>query len=112
MAQGDVIAFDQYLVDLAEALMDMELESFFMALVTNATVPATTTAIPHWAGTGTTNFKTNEVTPGGNYAADGKSLANPAVTLNGGLAEIDWDDPGVWAQHASNPWPNRRCRIR
>lgn len=103
MAQGDVVFFDQWLVDLAEAKHDHELGAFFLGLVTNVTVPLVTTADPRWGAGGTTNFKTTEVTPGGNYVADGKSLANPSVTLNGGLAEIDWDDPGAWLQNAANP---------
>lgn len=103
MAQGDVVFFDQWLVDVAEAKQDHELGVFFLGLVTNATVPADTTADPRWGAGGTTNFKTNEVIPGGNYAADGASLANPSVALVGGLAEIDTDDPATWAQNASNP---------
>ena len=35
MAQGTVVAFDQWMVDLAEALMDHELGTFYMALVNN-----------------------------------------------------------------------------
>jgi hypothetical protein len=104
VAQGDVVFFDQWLVDVAEAKQDHETGVFFIGLVTNATVPAATTADPRWGAGGTTNFKTNEVTPGGNYVADGASLANPSVTLGvGDNAEIDWDDPATWSQHASNP---------
>ena len=103
MAQGDVFAFDQYLVDLAGAKQDMELGVFFLGLVTNATVPAITTSDPRWGAGGLTNFKTTEVTPGGNYVADGASLANPTVTLNAGVCEIDMDDPATWTQNASNP---------
>ena len=104
MAQGDVVFFDQWMVDVAEAKMDHELGAFFMALVNNTGAPGVGTAVPHWNGTGTTNLQANEVTPKtGNYAADGKSLANPSVALVAGDAEIDFDDPGVWAQNASNP---------
>ncbi len=103
MAQGDVVFFDQWCVDVAEAKQDHETGVYFMGIVENSTVPATTTADPRWGAGGTTNFKTNEVTPGGNYVADGASLANPSVALVGGLAEIDWDDPAVWGQDPSNP---------
>ena len=103
MAQGDFIWFDQALVDMAEAKHNLETGTFLMGIVTNATVPADTTGDPRWGAGGTTNFKTNEVTPGGNYVADGAALANASVSLTGGLAEIDWDDPATWAQHASNP---------
>lgn len=103
MAQGDVVFFDQWLVDSMEAKQDHEAGTFLMGLVTNVTVPAATTADPRWGAGGTTNFKTTECTPGGNYVADGAALANPSVVLNGGAAEIDWDDPATWSQHASNP---------
>lgn len=103
MAQGDVVFFDQWLVDVLEAKHDHELGTFYCALITNAVTPLATTSDPRWGAGGGTNFTTNEVTPGGNYAANGAALANPSVTLNGGLAEIDWDDPATWSQNASNP---------
>jgi len=104
MAQGTVVAFDQWMVDLAEALMDHELGTFYIALVNNTSAPIVSTAIPHWNGTGTTNLQTNEASPKtGNYTADGHALVNPTVTLVGGDAEIDFDDKGVYSQHASNP---------
>lgn len=104
MAIGDVKFYDQWMVDVAEALMDHELGVFYMALVDNTGPPAQADAIPHWAGTGTTDKQANEVTPKtGNYAANGKILNNPSVALVAGDAEIDFDDPGVWSQHVSNP---------
>jgi hypothetical protein len=105
MAQGDVVFFDQWLVDVAEAKHDHELGTFYMGLVTNATPPTVDIADPRWGAGGTTNFKSTECTPGGNYAADGAILSNPSVVLNGttDLAEIDFDDPATWSQNASNP---------
>lgn len=38
-----------------------------LGIVTNTTVPTMATAIPHWGGTGTTNFATNQVTTAGGY---------------------------------------------
>ena len=102
MAQGDVVFFDQFLVDMAEGLHDLENDVIKVGLVTNVTTPADTTADPRWGAGGTTNFKTNEVTPGGNYVVDGATPATPSVTLAGGQAEIDWGDVS-WAQNASNP---------
>jgi hypothetical protein len=109
MAQGDVIIFDQFLLDMwkgsAECPHDWGAtpDAVYCALVNNSTVPTTTTADPHWNGTGTTNFQANEITPGGNYAADGKECTNVTVALNGGAVEFDMGDPAVWASHASNP---------
>jgi len=51
---------------------------------------------------------TNEVT-GSNYTAGGNTLANPVVSLTaGGQAEIDFDDPATWSQHASGFSDGRR----
>jgi len=104
MAQGTVVFFDQWLVDVCEIKMDHESGTFYMALVNTTSVPVITTTVPHWNGTGTTNLQANEVAPAtGNYAANGKSLDNPSVTLTGALAEIDWDDPATWSSHVNNP---------
>ncbi len=103
MAQGDGVLFDQALLDMAESKHDFEAGAFFLGLVDAVTTPTSTTADPRWGAGGTTNFKAREVTPGGNYAADGKSLANPSATLNAGLVDIDMDDPAVWSSNASNP---------
>jgi hypothetical protein len=102
MAQGDLGVFDQNLVDFLEKLHDFENDVFKVGIVTSTTTPTTTTADPRWGAGGTTNFKTNEVTPGGTYAVDGATIANPAVTLTGGLAQFDGDDVS-WAQNAGNP---------
>ena len=102
MAQGDVVFFDQFLVDVLEKLHDLENDVFKVGLTDGTTTPATTTADPRWGAGGTTNFAAEEVTPGGNYAAGGATPAAPAVVLTGGLAEFDAGDVS-WLQHASNP---------
>jgi hypothetical protein len=61
MARGDVKWFAQGLRDLGKKLHDMESDDLRLGIVTNATVPAINTAAPHWGGTGTTNFATNQV---------------------------------------------------
>ncbi len=101
MAQGDVVFFDSHLLDLAEGLMDHELDTFLLGYIDAGTTPLVTTAIPHWAGTGTTNFFLDQVATGGNYSGP-ITLANPSATLVGGLIEIDFDDPAQVAQNAGN----------
>lgn len=101
MAQGDVVFFDQHLLDMAEKQHDHELDAFNLGYITAAVTPLVTTPIPHWAGTGTTNFFTNEVAIGGNYTGP-LALANPSATIVAGLVEIDFDDPVQVAQNASN----------
>ena len=103
MAQGDVVFFDQFLVDSMEKVHNLESDTIKLALVDDTTTPATTTAVPCWGSGGTTNFSSNEVTAGGNYSAGGAACANPTVALSGGAATFDTDDPATWSQHASNP---------
>lgn len=102
MAAGDVVFFDQYLVDVQEALHDQETGTFKLGLITNAVTPSATTADPRWGAGGSTNFSSNQVTPGGNYATAGPTIANPVVSLSGGAGVFDGDDVSI-AQDASNP---------
>lgn len=106
MAAGDVHFFDQWLVDVAEKLHDHENDDFKYGIITSSTTPAETTADPRWGAGGTTNMTTNQVTPGGNYASGGPSIANPSCTLVSGQAIIDGDDIAI-AQNASNPTNGR-----
>lgn len=103
MAQGDVVFFDQFLVDVMKKLHDLSADVCKLAIITSAVTPAATTADPRWGAGGTTNLSSNEVTPGGNYAAGGITLASPSVTLTGGLAMFDSTTDPSWASNASNP---------
>ena len=67
MARGDIKWFAQGLHDLGNKIHDMDGDDWRMGIVTNVTVPAVNTAAPHWGGTGTTNFATNQVTTGTAY---------------------------------------------
>lgn len=102
MAAGDVVFFDQYLVDAQEGVHNLETDTIKVGLITNAVTPAATTADPRWGAGGSTNFLTNEVTPGGNYSTGGPTVANNSVTLTAGASVFDGDDISI-AQHASNP---------
>ncbi len=102
MSAGDIVFFDQWLVDVQEKLHDHENDTFKLGLITNAVTPAATTTDPRWGAGGTTNLSSSQVTPGGNYATGGPAIGNPTVTLSGGAAVFDGDDISI-AQHASNP---------
>lgn len=102
MAQGDIIAFDQFCVDVQEGLHDLETDTIKLVLETSTQTLAATTADPRYGAGGTTNLTTNEVTPGGNYSAGGPSAANPTVTLSGGAGVFDADDISI-SQDPSNP---------
>lgn len=67
MAAGDVTFFNQFVLDVGNKLHDLDGDDWRIGLVTTATVPAKTTAAPHWGGTGTTNFATNEIATATSY---------------------------------------------
>jgi len=102
MAAGDITYFDQWLVDVQEALHDHETDTFKLGLITSGVTPAATTSDPRWGAGGGTNLSSSQVTPGGNYSSGGPTMANPTVTLTGGAGVFDADDVSI-AQHASNP---------
>lgn len=102
MAAGDVVFFDQFMVDVQEGVHNLETDTIKLGLITNAVTPAVTDADPRWGAGGTTNFATNQVTPGGNYATGGPAAANPTVALSGGAAVFDADDIAI-SQAAGNP---------
>lgn len=102
MAQGDFIWFNAAKAKLGLKLLNLDTDTIKLGLVTNAVTPAATTANPCWGAGGTTNFSTNQVTPGGNYASGGPTLANNTFTEAGGVATFDGDAVTI-AQHASNP---------
>jgi hypothetical protein len=102
MPAGDIIFFDQWLHDVQEEVHNMETDTFKLGLVTSGVTPAATTSNPCWGAGGSTNLSSSQVTPGGNYASGGPTMANPTMTLTGGAAVWDADDVSI-AQHASNP---------
>lgn len=102
MATGDIVVFNAAKVALGNKLIDFDSDTFKFALVTSVVTPAADDAAPHFGGTGTTNYATNQVTPGGNYTSGGPTLASLAYTDISGV--IHWQAAKVTiAQHASNP---------
>jgi hypothetical protein len=67
MATGDIKWFAQGLHDLGNKIHNLSSDVLQLGIVTTTTVPSITTAAPHWGGTGTTNFATNQVTTAGGY---------------------------------------------
>ena len=74
-----------------------------LGIATNTTVPTVSTAGPCWGAGGTTNFATNEVTPGGAYSAGGISLTSPTVTNSTVYTNLNVTSPISLAANASNP---------
>jgi len=103
MAQGDVVFFDQFLVDAWRKLHDLDNDGLKIGLTDGTTTPSAATADPRWGNGGSTDFSAEECAPGGNYPAGGPVAANGSVALSGGQAVLDSDDPATIAQDASNP---------
>lgn len=102
MATGDIKWFAQALLDLGNKIHDLDADDLRVGFITSAVTPAIGDAAPHWGGTGTTNFNTNEVTAGGNYPAEGYVLVSVSWSLVSNVATLRATDISI-AQHASNP---------
>ena len=76
MATVNVSVFNQFRADLGNKIHDLDSDVIKFALVTSAVVPSVGAALPHFGGTGTVNYATNECTPGGNYTAGGVTLGS------------------------------------
>lgn len=102
MAKGDVIIFNQFLEDVGRKLHDLHNDTFKYGLITSAATPTVSTSDPCWGSGGSTNFATNQVTPGGNYSSGGPTIASTTYTQTSGTAT--WDgDPVEIDGDASNP---------
>jgi len=102
MAAGDVFVFDQFFVDVLSKLHDLSSDTIKIAFITDAVTPAVTDADPRWGAGGSTNYSTNEVTPGGNYSTGGETITNVSVTLSSGKGVFDGDNISI-AVNGSNP---------
>jgi flagellar capping protein FliD len=74
-----------------------------MGIITNTSPPAVADSDPRWGAGGAQNYSTNEVTPGGNYAAGGITLTSPTSTLSGTVTSLNCTSPISLAANASNP---------
>jgi len=74
-----------------------------LAFVTATLTPSITDSDPRWGAGGSQNYSTNEVTPGGNYAAGGVALAGTTSTLSGAVTSLNATSPASVAANAGNP---------
>lgn len=94
--------FAQGLHDLGNKIHDLDADDWRLGIVTSATVPAVNTAAPHWGGTGTTNFATNQVATAGTSYTGPIALTSESWTLTATGAVMDWADTAMQlAQDAS-----------
>lgn len=105
MAVGDVVVFAAAKEKMGDGALALSTGPFHIGLITSAATPTETATDPRWGSGGTTNYSSNEVTPGGNYSAGGPQL-DVTITdnwsLSGATATFDLDDVSI-SQHASNP---------
>lgn len=102
MAIGDFTWFNAAKLKLGLKKFELETDTLKLGLITSAVTPTATTADPCWGAGGTTNLSSSQVTPGGNYASGGPTVANNTFTESGGIATLDGDAVTI-AQNASNP---------
>lgn len=105
MAEGDVIVFNQFCEDESDKLHNGSTDTFKMGLVDSTTTPTKTTSDPRWGAGGTTNFLTNQVTPGGNYTTGGPNLSTTItdnIIRSTNVVTFTLDNVSI-AQHESNP---------
>jgi hypothetical protein len=93
MATGDIKWFSQALEDLGNKIHNINADTLKLGIVTSATTPLLSTAAPHWGGTGTTNFATNQVGTGGTSYTGPQTLQ---ISSGGGGSQ-------TWAQVSNVP---------
>lgn len=69
MATGTVKFFASALLDCGNKVHNLSSDTLKIGIVTTGTVPTLSTAVPHWGGTGTTNFATSQVATNTAYTA-------------------------------------------
>ena len=87
MATGDIKWFSAGLLQLGTKVHNLTSDVLKLGIVTTATVPGIDTAIPHWGGTGTTNFASNQVGTGGGYTGP-ITLASVTFTEIGSAPKV------------------------
>ena len=80
MATGTIKWFAQALLDLGNKVHNLSSDVLKLGIVTTTSVPTVGTAAPHWGGTGTTNFATNQVATAGTQYTGPKTLASVTWT--------------------------------
>lgn len=100
MATGDVHWFNDGLAALGNKAFNLGADTLMLGIVTATTVPTLTTAVPHWGGTGTTNFATNQVAITGTSYTGPKTLTTVTFANASGVEKLSADNITM-AQDAS-----------
>ena len=78
-------------------------DTIYAALITSSTTPSINDSDARWGAAGSQNYSTNEVTPGGNYAAGGVALSGNTVTTSFPNTNLNSTSPITWNANAANP---------
>jgi len=103
MAAGDIVVFDQFMVDLGNEVHNLGSDTIRLGLIDSTQTPAATSGTPRWGAGGGTNFSTDEVAAGGNYSSGGPTLSGVTYALSGGAAVLDDSGNVSITQNGSNP---------
>lgn len=95
MAEGDVLTFEEFTLNIGNGTHDLDTHSFKVALLTNAVVPTaadTTPALGDYT----------ECTAGGNYTAGGQALT-VTYTEAAGVSTFQITANSSWTKQAGSP---------
>jgi hypothetical protein len=99
MAVGDVTIFEEFALNIAGGAYSLVTgstgDTIKLGIVNNSTIPTATTGTPLWG-----DFSANDVSPSGNYTANGLTLASQQFLEASGTATFDAADV-VISQNAS-----------
>jgi len=89
MATGDLTLFEEFAAQLGAEnhILTNGGDTIKVGLVDNSLVPLANIATPTWG-----DYSANEVGTGGNYTADGETLANQTYEEAGGVGTFNADD--------------------
>lgn len=101
MARGDVTLFDESKLDIANGAIDLGTDVINLGFINNTAAPTAGDALPHWAGTGTTNHALNEVGTGGGYTGPVDITVDTSEAA--GTVTVDPANNPVFTQNGAGP---------
>lgn len=90
MAQGTMTLFEELSLSSVDGRIDMDTDTFKVALVT--AVPLAADAVPTWGVGGTTNESATECSAGGGYTAGGITLTTVTLAKAANVGKLDADN--------------------
>jgi len=95
MARGDNTVFEEFSLDIGSKVHDLDGDTLKVGLIDSTAAPTGADATPRWS-----DYSANEVGTGGNYVANGATLASSSYTEASGVATLDANNV-TWSQNAS-----------